>query len=89
VFCLHHSHPQLLRDEIGYAPLHHACELENISLARVLIDNEGGKRALLLANGSDQKPLELCKSNFMKQQVEGTISTIIICVLNCKVVLCA
>lgn len=63
--------PQLLRDEIGYAPLHHACRLESIALARVLIESESGKRALLLHNNSDQKPIELCTSNFMKIRIEG------------------
>lgn len=63
--------PQLLRDEIGFSPLHHACRLESIALARVLIDSESGKRALLLHNNSDQKPIELCTSNFMKIRIEG------------------
>lgn len=62
---------QLLRDEIGFSPLHHACRLENIALARVLIEAESGKRALLLANSDDQKPIELCSSNFMKLRLEG------------------
>lgn len=65
-----HLH-QLLRDETGYSPLHHACQLENISLARVLIEAESGKRALLLHNNSDQKPIELCTSHFMKIRIEG------------------
>lgn len=62
---------QLLRDETGFSPLHHACQLENISLARVLIEAESGKRALLLHNNSDQKPIELCTSHFMKIRIEG------------------
>ena len=62
---------QLLRDEIGFSPLHHACKLENIALARVLIESESGKRALLLANNNDEKPIELCTSNFMKIRIEG------------------
>jgi hypothetical protein len=37
----------------------------------VLIESESGKRALLLANNSDQKPIELCTSNFMKLRIEG------------------
>jgi len=64
---------QLLRDEIGFSPLHHACKLENIALARVLIESESGKRALLLHNNSDQKPIELCTSNFMKIRIEGAM----------------
>jgi len=64
---------QLLRDEIGFSPLHHACKLENIALARVLIESESGKRALLLHNNSDQKPIELCTSHFMKIRIEGAM----------------
>jgi hypothetical protein len=72
---------QLLRDEIGFSPLHHACRLESIALARVLIEAESGKRALLLHNNSDQKPIELCSSNFMKLRIEGTVPRAVLVVL--------
>jgi hypothetical protein len=77
---------QLLRDEIGFSPLHHACRLESIALARVLIEAESGKRALLLHNNSDQKPIELCSSNFMKLRIEGTVPRavlVVLVLLNC------
>lgn len=64
---------QLLRDEIGFTPLHHACQLESIALARVLIEAESGKRALLMHNNNDQKPIELCTSYFMKIRIEGAM----------------
>ncbi|KAJ1397447.1 ankyrin repeat-containing domain protein, partial [Ochromonadaceae sp. CCMP2298] len=61
---------QLLRDDQGYTPLHHACRLVIISLARVLIQDASGKRALLTSDNNDQKPIELCASPFMRQRVE-------------------
>eukprot|EP00600_Ochromonadales_sp_CCMP1393_P003121 CAMPEP_0174979158 /NCGR_PEP_ID=MMETSP0004_2-20121128/14617_1 /TAXON_ID=420556 /ORGANISM="Ochromonas sp., Strain CCMP1393" /LENGTH=600 /DNA_ID=CAMNT_0016230637 /DNA_START=202 /DNA_END=2004 /DNA_ORIENTATION=- len=64
---------QLLRDDIGYGPMHHACKLENIALARILINDSLGKRALLMADNNDQKPIELCTSPFMKLRIEGAM----------------
>lgn len=63
----------MLRDDLGCAPLHHACKLENIGIARLLINSEGGKRALLVSDNNDRKPIELCTSNFMKIRIEGKL----------------
>lgn len=64
---------QLLKDYQGYVPLHYSCLYNNITITRLLINNENGKRGLLISNNLDQKPIELCNTNFMKQRVENAM----------------
>ena len=64
---------QLLKDYQGYVPLHYSCLYDNITITRLLINNENGKRGLLISNNLDQKPIELCNTNFMKQRVENAM----------------
>jgi len=56
----------LLRDEQALIPLHHACLLENITVALILMNAVGGKKALMAMNNNNELPLTLCKSEFMK-----------------------
>jgi len=56
----------LLRDENGLIPLHHACLLENITVALILMNGIGGKKALMTMSNNNEMPITLCKSEFMK-----------------------
>lgn len=71
-FLLSNGANQLIRDEHGFSPLHHACKLGHMSIARILIEGPAGKRALLLQDNNDQRPLDIAANNFIKSRVEGT-----------------
>lgn len=63
---------QLLKDETGCIPLHHACMLGDIIIARLLIRGKGGKKAMLAQNNQDLMPIDVCANNFVKSGIEGT-----------------
>ena len=64
---------QLLKDEMGCTALHHACQLGDISIARMLVNGDGAKRALLVLNNSDQKPFDVCNTSYMKIMIEDNM----------------
>jgi hypothetical protein len=66
------SFTQLLKDDAGNCPLHYACKLGHITLTRILMDHSGGRRALVILNNTEQKPIDICANNYIKSQVEGT-----------------
>lgn len=72
-YLLKNNANQLLKDENGLIPLHRACILGDIAIARILMNDTNGKRALLMTNNTDQKAYELCSNTFMKIQIEAAM----------------
>ncbi len=70
-FLLAQGANQLLKDDSGSCPLHYACRLGQITTARILMDGPGGKRALVMTNHADQKPIDNASNYFLKATVEG------------------
>jgi hypothetical protein len=62
-----------LKDDKGNAPLHYACMLGDITISRILMDNSGGRRALLISNNHDLKPIDVCANYYLKVRVEGVM----------------
>jgi len=64
---------QLLKDEMGCTALHHACQLGDMSIARLLVNADGAKRALLAVNNVDQKAFDVCSNNYIKGRIEDAM----------------
>jgi hypothetical protein len=62
---------QLLRDDSGNCPLHYACKLGDPTIARILMESPGGRRALVLLNNLEQKPIDVCSNHYLRSRVEG------------------
>ncbi len=62
---------QQIKDDSGSCPLHYACKLGNITIARMLMEANGGKRAMLIQDNNDNKPIDVSANNFLKACVEG------------------
>lgn len=72
-FLLSQGANQLLKDDAGNCPLHYACKLGHITLTRILMDHSGGRRALVILNNTEQKPIDICANNYIKSQVEAVM----------------
>lgn len=72
-FLLENGANQLLKDDAGNTPLHLACKLNDIAIARVLINSTNGKRALISMDNNDEKPIDACATNFMKIRIEAAM----------------
>jgi len=70
-YLLQHGGNQLIKDEKGNIPLHYACQIGNIAIIRLLMDSTGGRRALLITNNHDMKPIDSCSNAYLKSCVEG------------------
>lgn len=62
---------QVLTNESGNTPLHVACQMGNIVIARILMKSSGGKRALQIQNKKGLRPIDLCSNRYLSGRVEG------------------
>lgn len=72
-YLLQHQASQLLHDDSGMNPLHLACQLGHISIARMLMEHGEGKRALQSLDNNEHKPIDLCANHFLKSCVENVM----------------
>lgn len=70
-FLLSQGANQLLKDDSGSCPMHYACRLGDITITRILMEGPSGRRALVMANNNDQKPIDVSSNNFIRATVEG------------------
>jgi len=69
-YLLQHGANQLLKDDKGNGPLHYACSIGDIAISKLLMDSTGGRRALLMTNTHDQKPIDICVNYYLRSRVE-------------------
>jgi ankyrin repeat protein len=60
-----------LKDDSGNCPLHYACRIGDISIVRILLEAPAGRRALVLMNNVEQKPIDVCSTTYVRIRVEG------------------
>jgi ankyrin repeat protein len=60
-----------LKDDSGNCPLHYACRIGDISIVRILLEAPAGRRALVMMNNVEQKPIDVCSTTYVRIRVEG------------------
>lgn len=72
-FLLSQGANQLLKDDSGSCPMHYACRLDDITITRILMDAANGRRALVVTNNNELKPIDMTSNRFLKATVEGKL----------------